>query len=151
MKRKILQELLEEESNRIEYIKTETGYDCVIYFKGEKYDITDIPELPEGEDIVQHLTNAIESDLAERMNEIPGDVYEEFHKLPMEKIEVSEKQLSPQECQIVLEKIILLLERMDDDCKTEEEQRKVAYNEMPPFTQEMCDYYEVPNPFNIEE
>lgn len=151
MKRKILQELLEEASNRIEYIKTETGYDCVIYFKGEKYDITDIPELPEGEDIVQHLTNAIESDLAERMNEIPGDVYEEFHKLPMEKIEVSEKQLSPQECQIVLEKIILLLERMDDDCKTEEEQRKVAYNEMSPFTQEMCDYYEVPNPFNIEE
>lgn len=149
MKRKILEELLEEASNRIEYIKTETGYDCVIYFKGEKYDITDIPELPEGEDIVQHLTDAIEDDLD--LNEIPRDVYEEFHKLPMESIEVSEKQLSPQECQIVLEKIILLLERMNDDCRTEEEQRKVAYNEMPPFTQEMCDYYEVPNPFNIEE
>ena len=61
--------------------------------------------MPEGEDIVQHLTNAIESDLAERMNEIPGDVYEEFHKLPMEKIEVSEKQLSPKNARLSWKKL----------------------------------------------
>lgn len=148
IKREILQELLEEESNRIEYIETETGYDIVIYFKGEKYDIEDISELQDDEDIVQHLITEIGEELSQRADEIPEDVYENFHLLPMERIGESKEQLSAENYPFFLEKCKQLLKRMDDDGKIWGEQQKALRNET---AQDVCDYYEIPNPFDIEE
>lgn len=130
------------ENSRIEYLKTESGYDVTIFFYGEKYEIADIPKTAQEEDIEQYLVDELEKCLSAGY---PDELYDLFSELPI--IEVEEhKNGHP----FFSGKCEQLLNRMDADGESLENKLRALRNEMP-FTQDMCDYYEIPNPFDIEE
>lgn len=127
------------ENSRIEYVKTESGYDVTIFFEKEEYEIEDIPKADREDDIVQYLTDALEARLTD---EYPDELYYELGELPIVEVEELNYCFDGRFLQI--------LNRIDADGGTLEDKLRVLRNEMP-FTQNICDYYEIPNPFDIEE
>lgn len=130
------------ENSRIEYLKTESGYNVTIFFYGEKYEITDLPKTDQEEDIEQYLVDELEKCLSDGY---PDELYALFSELPI--VEVEERKNGHP---FFSGKCEQLLNRMDADGESLENKWRVLRNEMP-FTQDMCDYYEIPNPFDIEE
>lgn len=137
------------ENSRIEYLKTEEGYNVTIYFNGEEYEMGDIPKTNQEDDIEGYLKHEILEWLNEE--ELDEETLNELAGLTIVNVE-EDKDYKP----FFVEKCRQLLNRMDvygeeqDEEKKKEKRLRVIQNENP-FTQEMCDYYEVPNPFNIEE
>lgn len=130
------------ENSRIEYLKTESGYNVTIFFYGEKYEIGDLPKTDQEEDVEQYLADELEKCLSDGY---PDELYALFSELPI--VEVEERK---NEHPFFCGKCEQLLNRMDADGESLENKLRVLRNEMP-FTQDMCDYYEIPNPFDIEE
>lgn len=138
----------ERKNSRIEYLKTEEEYEVTIYFNGEEYDVGNIPKADQEDDIEEYLIDTIREWLLNEKNldeENIKELYDEFEGLTIVNVE-EDKDYQP----FFMEKCRQLFNRMGADGKTLDDRRRVLRNEKP-FTQDMCDYYEVPNPFNIEK
>lgn len=130
------------ENSRIEYLKTDEGYDVTIYFNGEECTVDDIPKMNQEDDIEGYLIDW----LCEYGDEgWPDELFDGLSTLPIVELEERKNYGS-----FFNEKFLQLLSRMDADGKTLDDKLRALRGEMP-FTQDMCDNYEVPNPFNIEE